>query len=151
MDYWRVFMAAYFGEAYDRDATLLDPAVRDLIEQGRDITAVHYKRLEVERTKFWYSLRKILSEFDALICPTTAVPAPLATQTDRDFGWVDDMGRYHGMDMTAPFNLVGQCPALSVPSGFTRGGLPTGLQIVGRRYCDLATLKLGALVESISA
>ncbi len=150
MDYWRVFMAAYFQEVYDRDAELLDPAVRRLIEQGRGITAVHYKRLEIERTKLWYSLRKILNEFDALICPTTAVPAPLATQTDRDFGWVDDSGRYHGMDMTAPFNLVGQCPALSVPSGFTRGGLPTGLQIVGGRNCDLMTLQLGALVESLS-
>lgn len=151
MDYWRVFMAAYFQEVYDKDSALLDPAVRRLIEQGRGITAVHYKRLEIERTRFWYSLRKILSEFDALICPTTAVPAPLATQTDRDFGWVDDNGRYHGMDMTAPFNLVGQCPALSVPSGMTRGGLPTGLQIIGRRHRDLTTLKLGALVESISA
>ena len=60
-------------------------------------------------------------------------------------------GRYHGMDMTAPFNLVGQCPALTVPSGITREGLPTGLQIVGRRYCDLMTLKLGALVESVSS
>lgn len=151
MDYWRVFMAAYFQEVYNKDAALMDPAVRRLIEQGREITAVHYKRLEIERTRFWYSLRKILSEFDALICPTTAVPAPLATQTDRDFGWVDEAGRYHGMDMTAPFNLVGQCPALSVPSGLTSGGLPTGLQIVGRRHRDLETLKLGALVESLSA
>ncbi len=151
MDYWRVFMAAYFQDIYDRDAPLLDPGVRRLIEQGRGITAVHYKRLEIERTKFWGSLRNVLSEFDALICPTTAVPAPLATQTDRDFGWTDDAGRYHGMDMTAPFNLVGQCPALTVPSGNTREGLPTGLQIVGRRYCDLMTLKLGALVESVSS
>jgi Asp-tRNA(Asn)/Glu-tRNA(Gln) amidotransferase A subunit family amidase len=149
MDYWRVFMAAYFGDIYDKDATLMDPAVRRLIEQGRGITAVGYKRLEIERTKFWHSLRAILSEFDALICPTTAVPAPLVTQTDRDFGWVDEAGRYHGLDMTALFNLVGQCPALSVPSGFTSGGLPTGLQIVGRRYRDLETLKLGALVESV--
>ena len=85
-----------------------------------------------------------------MICPTTAVPAPLATRTDRDFGWIDDGGRYHGLDMTAPFNLVGQCPAFTVPGGFTSGGLPTGLQIVGRRYRDLETLKLGALVESVS-
>jgi amidase/aspartyl-tRNA(Asn)/glutamyl-tRNA(Gln) amidotransferase subunit A len=143
-------MGAYFGELYDRDAALMDPAVRHLIEQGRKLSAVAYKRLEIERTQFWHSLRGILSRFDALICPTTAVPAPLATQTDRDFGWADASGRHHGLDMTAPFNLVGQCPALSVPSGFTSGGLPTGLQIVGRRFCDLETLKIGALVESLS-
>jgi Asp-tRNA(Asn)/Glu-tRNA(Gln) amidotransferase A subunit family amidase len=151
MDYWRVFMAAYFGDIYNKDAELMDPAVRRLIEQGREIKAVDYKRLEIERTRFWYSLRKVLSGFDALICPTTAVPAPPVTQSDRDFGWVDAAGRYHGLDMTAPFNLVGQCPALSVPSGFTSAGLPTGLQIVGQRYRDLETLKLGALVERVSA
>ena len=151
MDYWRVFMAAYFGDVYDKDAAIMDPAVCRLIEQGRQLSAVDYKRLEIERTQFWHSLRKVLSTFDALICPTTAVSAPLATQTDRDFGWVDGAGRYHGLDMTAPFNLVGQCPALSVPSGFTAAGLPTGLQIVGRRHRDLDTLKLGALVEGLLA
>ncbi len=149
MDYWRVFMAAYFKGAYDEGASLLDPAVRRLIEQGRQISAVHYKRLEIERTKFWNGFRSVLRDFDALICPTTAIPAPLASLTDRDFGAIDREGRYHGLDMTAPFNLIGQCPALSVPSGLTATGLPTGLQVVGRRYSDLATLKIGALAESL--
>ncbi len=52
-----------------------------------------------------------------------------------------------GYEMTSPFNLVSQCPALSVPSGFTREGLPTGLQIVGRRFDDLAVLRIGAALE----
>lgn len=150
MDYWRVFMAAYFKEAYDQDASLLDPAVRRLIEQGREISAVRYKRLEIERTEFWNDFRWVLRDFDALICPTTAIPAPAASLNDRDFGAVDGKGRYHGLDMTAPFNLIGQCPALSVPSGVTAAGLPTGLQIVGRRFSDLATLKIGALVERLT-
>ncbi|WP_342643632.1 amidase [Rhodoligotrophos ferricapiens] len=149
MDYWRVFMAAYFADAYDTQAPVLDPAVKELIEQGRRISAVQYKRLEIGRTRFWNSFRSVLRNFDALICPTMALPAPAATLTDRDFGRTDEEGRYHGLDMTAPFNLIGQCPALSVPSGLTRDGLPTGLQIVGRRFDDLTVLKLGALVESL--
>jgi Asp-tRNA(Asn)/Glu-tRNA(Gln) amidotransferase A subunit family amidase len=150
MDCWRVFMAAYFGNAYDSRADPLDPAVKQLIEQGREISAVDYKRLEIERTRFWESLRSILDRFDALICPTTALPAPLATLGDRDFGPIDEAGRYHGLDMTAPFNLVGQCPALSVPSGFTAAGLPTGLQIIRRRHRDLDTLKIGAQIERLA-
>jgi Asp-tRNA(Asn)/Glu-tRNA(Gln) amidotransferase A subunit family amidase len=149
MDYWRVFMAAYFRDTYDSSASLLDPAVQRLMEQGREISAVHYKRLEIARTKFWNSLRPILSDFDALICPTTAISAPLATLNDRDFGSIDGQGHYHGLDMTAPFNLVAQCPALSVPSGLTADRRPTGLQIVGRRFDDLTTLRIGALVESL--
>lgn len=149
MDYWRVFMAAYFQDAYDADANILDPAVKRLIEQGREISAVQYKRLEIARSRFWDSLRPIFRDFDALLCPTTAIPAPSADLTDRDFGRTDDRGRYHGFDMTAPFNLVGQCPALSVPSGLAGNGLPTGVQIVGRRFDDLTTLKIGALIESL--
>ncbi len=149
MDYWRVFMAAYFKDAYEEGASLLDPAVRELIEQGRQISAVDYKRLEIERTRFWNGFRSVLRDFDALICPTTAIPAPSASLNDRDFGTTDEQGLYHGLDMTAPFNLIGQCPALSVPSGLTAAGLPTGLQIIGRRYSDLATLKIGTLVERL--
>lgn len=149
MDYWRVFMAAYFEDAYETHADRLDPAVRRLIEQGRKISAVHYKRLEIERSRFWDSLRPIFRNFAGLLCPTNAIPAPPADRSDRDFGATDEKGRFHGFDMTAPFNLVGQCPALSVPSGLTRDGLPTGIQIVGRRFDDLGTLKIGALIESL--
>ena len=61
----------------------------------------------------------------------------------------DAQGRYHGFDMTAIFNFVSQCPALSVPSGFTADGLPTGLQIVGRRFDDSTVLRIGAALESL--
>ncbi|MDX1576235.1 MAG: amidase family protein, partial [Kiloniellales bacterium] len=68
---------------------------------------------------------------------------------DTDFSKVDAVGRFHGLDMTALFNNVAQCPALSVPSGFTEAGLPTGLQIVGRRFDDLAVLDIGAGLEAV--
>jgi Asp-tRNA(Asn)/Glu-tRNA(Gln) amidotransferase A subunit family amidase len=56
-------------------------------------------------------------------------------------------GRYRGLDMTAQFNYTSQCPALSVPAGFTDDGLPVGLQIVARRYEDDLALRIGAAVE----
>ena len=49
--------------------------------------------------------------------------------------------------MTEPFNLIGQCPVLSVPSGFTRAGLPTGLSICGRRFDEATVLRIGAALE----
>lgn len=39
------------------------------------------------------------------------------------------------------------CPALSVPAGFTSGGLPVGLQIVGPHHADLAVLRIGHAFE----
>ena len=51
--------------------------------------------------------------------------------------------------MTCPFNNVAACPALSVPSGFTADGLPTGLQIVGPRFGDRSVLEIGAALEPL--
>ncbi len=68
---------------------------------------------------------------------------------DADYAEVDSAGRFHGLDMTGLFNNVAQCPALSVPSGFTAAGLPTALQIVGRRFDDLTVLDIGAALEAV--
>jgi aspartyl-tRNA(Asn)/glutamyl-tRNA(Gln) amidotransferase subunit A len=49
--------------------------------------------------------------------------------------------------MTEPFNLVGQCPVLSVPTGFTAEGLPSALSICGRRFDDRGVLEIGKALE----
>ena len=50
------------------------------------------------------------------------------------------------LDLTLPFNLTGQ-PAISVPCGFTRSGLPIGLQLVGRPYDEATLFRAGAAYE----
>ena len=69
--------------------------------------------------------------------------------TDEDFAADDETGRFLGLDMTGPFNLTAQCPALSVPAGWSDEGLPVGLQIVGRRFDDAGVLAIGAALERI--
>src|SRR5262249_17474049 len=86
----------------------------------------------------------IFEQYDAFVCPTTPLPAPLATLSDNDFGHTDGNGRYRGFDMTGIFNLVPQCPALSVPSGFTTQRLPTGIQIAAPGFGDEVVLRIGA-------
>jgi Asp-tRNA(Asn)/Glu-tRNA(Gln) amidotransferase A subunit family amidase len=90
----------------------------------------------------------VLRDYDALLCPTTAVAAPPVGTTDLDWGHNDAEGRYVQFEMTFPFNMISPVPALSIPSGFTSSGLPTGIQIVGRRYADLAVLQIGKLLEA---
>jgi Asp-tRNA(Asn)/Glu-tRNA(Gln) amidotransferase A subunit family amidase len=75
------------------------------------------------------------------------IAAPPVSHTDKDYCYTDLQGRYRGFDLTGIFNFVSQCPALSVPSGFTRAGLPTALQIVGRRFADSTVLSIGAALE----
>ena len=75
-------------------------------------------------------------------------PAPLNSQSEADFDWVDDEGRYHGHFMSQFFNFTSHVPAFSVPSGFTGNGLPTAVQIVGRRHDDNMVLRIGQALET---
>ena len=90
-----------------------------------------------------------LERFDALLCPTMSRPAPRVGQTDSDFQSTRDDGRFHGLDMTCPFNFVGQCPVVSVPAGFSREGLPIGVQVVGHRFDDLGVMRIAGALERL--
>ena len=146
---WGVFLAASFGNLRAEHASRMDPEVLRLMAEGDRMGAVEFKRLEVIFTEQWKELAAVFESFEALVCPTMALPAPEVGREDSDFGWEDESGRFHGFDMTCPFNNVAPCPALSVPSGFTRDGLPTGLQIVGRRHDDRGVLEIGAALEPL--
>ena len=147
--YWEVFLAACFGACLAEHRNRMDPHVVELIERGFTTSAVEFKRLEEVRTRQWHSLATVFRNHDALICPTMARPAPSIDLSDSDFDRTDRDGRYDGLDMTCPFNFVPQCPALSVPAGTTRDGLPIGLQLIGRRFDDLAVLSIGATLENL--
>ena len=120
-----------------------------LIEAGRKLSVVDDKCLELTRSKQWRKLAPILAGHDALLSGTMAAPAvPVAKMHVRPPEF-DAEGRYQVRYMTEPFNLVGQCPVLSVPSGFTPEGLPTGLSICGRRFEEATILHIGAALERV--
>jgi Asp-tRNA(Asn)/Glu-tRNA(Gln) amidotransferase A subunit family amidase len=147
--YWGVYLAAAFEQVLPDYRERMDPHVVALIEAGQAMGAVPFKRIETIRTEQWLELARVFESFDAVLCPTMAQPAPPVEMSDADFQEEDEDGRFHGLDMTALFNNVSQCPALSVPSGFTNQGLPTGLQIVGHRFDDLTVLDIGAGLEAV--
>jgi Asp-tRNA(Asn)/Glu-tRNA(Gln) amidotransferase A subunit family amidase len=147
--YWRVYLAAAFEHVLPEHRARMDPKVVALIEAGQAMGAVAFKQLETVRTRQWHDLARLFRRFDALLCPTMARPAPPVEMSDEDFSGEDAEGRFCGLDMTSLFNNVSPCPALSVPSGFTGDGLPTGLQIVGRRFDDLTVLDIGTALERV--
>ena len=49
--------------------------------------------------------------------------------------------------MTLPFNIASRCPVLSVPSGRSRDGVPTGLSVVGKTYDDVTAFRVAAAHE----
>ena len=50
--------------------------------------------------------------------------------------------------MTLPFNIASRCPVLSVPSGLSRDGVPTGLSVVGTTYDDITAFRVAASHEA---
>jgi Asp-tRNA(Asn)/Glu-tRNA(Gln) amidotransferase A subunit family amidase len=148
-DHWGVYLAAIFGDRLEAFRQKMDPRVVRLMDAGLAMTAVEFKRIEFVRTRAWKELALVLERFDALLCPTMSQTARPVDEDEllcyRDRG----DGLYHGLDMTSMFNFVSQCPALSVPAGWTEEGLPVGLQIVARRYRDDEALRIGAALERV--
>jgi Asp-tRNA(Asn)/Glu-tRNA(Gln) amidotransferase A subunit family amidase len=125
----------------------MDPKVVELMDAGFAMSAVDYKRLEILRSRQWHSLFEVLRRYEALLAPTMAQPAPPVEAKTWVRDGHDAQGRYTSRYMTEVFNLVGQCPVLSVPSGFTADGLPTALSICGRRFDDRGVLEVGKALE----
>ena len=147
-DIWGVYLDACFTKNLDDWRDQMDPNVVALIERGRTIDAPAYKKFEIYRTEQWHAMCQIFESYDALLAPTMAQTAPSHDKTDGDFAGFDQDGKLKALDMTCAFNNIGQCPALSVPAGFSDQGLPIGLQIVGHRFADTTVMKLGSVLES---
>ncbi len=116
----------------------LDPGLRTIAEQGAEYDLAAYLDAIQARTALGERLRAFHDDYDLLLTPTMPTAAFEAGQ-DAPIGpngekWVD------WSPFTYPFNLTSQ-PAATVPCGFTAGGLPVGLQIVGANYADGLVLR----------
>ncbi|NML43163.1 amidase [Ramlibacter sp. G-1-2-2] len=83
--------------------------------------------------------------FDYVISPVSPVPAPpaeFASPTN------DPMRPLEHIGFTVPFNMSEQ-PAASINCGYTRSGLPIGLQIAGKRFDDLGVLQVARAFELV--
>jgi amidase len=150
MTHWEGLFAAVAGKYLNQWRSSMDPIVVGLLERGSRHTAVDLYNATLHRGAMYERLGPILEAYDLLICPTNAVPAvPADHDQAREFkvGNVTVDGTY-GWFLTNPFNLMSQCPVMSVPSGFAASGVPTGIQIVGRTFDDLSVFRAAAAYEA---
>ena len=148
-DYWCVYLAAAAEDLLDDHRQDMDPEFLALVDRGLSMSAVAFRRLDEIRTKQWRQFATAMKGFDALLCPTMALPAPPIDASESDFTSVNANGKLAGLDMTCMFNSIGQCPALSVPSGLSKEGLPVATQIIGNRFDDATPLNIGQLLQNI--
>ena len=129
-------MVARHGDKLPRHRDVLQAGLVENTEQGLALTAADVARGELLRTTLWNRVREFLDGRDLWVTPTTAMaPFPLEQPV---------LGRSF---LTYAFSVLG-LPAISVPAGFTRDGLPIGLQIVGKRGGEAAVLRAAAAFEA---
>ncbi|HEX6978963.1 MAG TPA: amidase [Alphaproteobacteria bacterium] len=123
----------------------MDPGLVAMAEIGARYSAVDYLAAEAVRLQLIQRMAAFHRTYDLLLTPTVAVPALPVGQDLNDPG-----SERHWIDWTPfsyPFNMTRQ-PAVTVPCGATRGGLPIGLQIVGRHDEDALVLRAARAFET---
>lgn len=96
-------------------------------------------------------LAEAMRGFDALMCPTTAIPGWLAGDDltgDKVVVHGEEVADTRWCAMTIPFNINNRCPVLNVPSGMSSWDVPTGMQIVGHPYADATAFRVGKALEA---
>lgn len=117
------------------------------LRAGLEVSAQAYLLAMHERQAVQRELDAILAGCDAMLTPTTTVPAPLRGQTEVDVEGGRLTVREAVLGQTLPFSFVG-VPTLSIPWGRI-DGLTGALQVVARRDGDASLLTLGAWLESV--
>ena len=133
----------------DRPASYT-PSVRLRLELGRYVMAEDYARAQHGRTVLGLAVDAALDGRDALVLPSLAIPAPPLGTTAVDVGGETEALRGIMLRLTQLFNATGH-PAVSIPCGLTRTGLPCGLQLVGHRHRTDALLDAAEAVETALA
>ncbi|MCJ7557060.1 MAG: amidase [Gammaproteobacteria bacterium] len=132
--------AAFHQERLETQPEGFGEDVLQRLQTGAGFSSTEYILARRTQTILRYQFERFFRDYDVLLTPSTPIPAPLLDGPDA----VEQARKL--TRFTAPFNLTG-LPALSLPCGFTRGGLPVGLQIVGPAWAEARVLRAGYAYE----
>jgi aspartyl-tRNA(Asn)/glutamyl-tRNA(Gln) amidotransferase subunit A len=127
------------GEYYGAD-------VRERMRQGLRVPATAYLKAQRVHAVVVRDLEGVFQEVDVLATPTSAIPAPKLDAGPGQLGAPTGALCSALRRLTQPFNLTGS-PAVTVPCGFSRDGLPIGLQLVRRPFDEARLLNLAHAYE----
>jgi amidase len=143
-------MVARYADRFDKYGDRLAAPLVNQIKGAMTVDLRTVTRAERGRTQYYHRVRSILAAFDHILTPTIGAPPfrldePMPTTVGGKL-----VERY--FDVILPvyaFSITG-LPVIALPAGFTRGGLPVGLQLVGRRQREDRLLETAAAYEAAS-
>jgi aspartyl-tRNA(Asn)/glutamyl-tRNA(Gln) amidotransferase subunit A len=122
--------------------------VRQRIEAGVQVPATKYLEGLDIRKRIRAEFDAAFQDVDAIVGPTVPVPAPLIGAEHVHIAGEDIAIRPALVGLNRPANFTG-LPAISVPCGFTRSGLPVGLQLIGRAFDEATLLRIAYCYEHL--
>jgi amidase len=119
------------------------------IEEGLRLSPSDIGRAERERAALWKRVAAFFETYDLLIAPAMqAKPYPVEKIYVDEIAGTKMKSYIDWITITFAISVVG-CPALALPAGFSKEGLPIGLQIVGPPQSEARLLAAGALLEEM--
>jgi aspartyl-tRNA(Asn)/glutamyl-tRNA(Gln) amidotransferase subunit A len=116
------------------------------MDQGRLIAAPDYVNAQRLRRQMRGEFAKVWAEVDCLVAPATPNVAPKIGETTLRLGGRDEDVRLATTRLARGVNALG-LPALSIPCGVSREGLPVGLQIIGKAFDEAGVFRVAAALE----
>ena len=133
--------AAYiYRKHIEKNAHLFGSDVLTRLIVGRDALASDYAEAHLAQIRIRFNYNNILQKYDLLLTPTTPITAPDITGPDA-IEQARLLTRF-----TAPFNLTG-LPAMTLPCGISKTGLPIGMQMISAPWCEARILRAAHCFE----
>lgn len=138
---------AGLGAVLAREPDRVKPDLADNIRQGVGLLGTDIARAEKLHSALFHRMRVFFERYDVLLLPVSQLaPFPVEWEWPREVAG-EEMHSYLDWMRSSYYVSATGCPALSVPGGFTPGGLPVGVQIVGAHRADFTVLQAGYAFE----
>ena len=128
----------------EQQQALTDPDFRAQAELGARLSVHDIHQLNQRRGQLGSHMRQFMQRYDVIVTPTVALPAFDAMPAGHEVMNAETMLGW--TPFTYPFNLTQQ-PAITIPCGLTKDGLPIGLQLVGPMFGDALVLRAARAFE----
>ncbi|MGY9054191.1 MAG: amidase [Alphaproteobacteria bacterium] len=144
--FWSVHETALYTQYLPEFESRMDPGLVACIRSGEGYSATDYMTNRGRKLAYNEAWHKFFNDYDLLLTPAVSVAAFPADKLMPDHWPTHEWDWVQWAEFSYPFNFTGQ-PAASIPCGFTKAGLPVGLQIVGPRFNDTLVLQASAAFE----
>ncbi|MNF38438.1 Glutamyl-tRNA(Gln) amidotransferase subunit A [compost metagenome] len=139
--------AVAHADTYPRFASEYGPALSRLIDGGRALSGMDYQRVLLDAQCFTGGVDVLFKDLDLLLAPVQPYAAPTHDQLANLAQ--DPEANRRLIQFTSPFNVSGH-PCLSLPCGFTEGGLPIGCQFIAGKGGEGVLCRAGMALQKVT-